>query len=77
MRTACNHRLRDAVVFWAGSAIRKDPKSKMAYAALRARGATHGRALRSVADRLLKLVCAMLKNQAVYDPSRRALDVAA
>lgn len=73
MRTACNHRLRDAVFFWAGSAIRSDPKSKVVYAELRARGASHGRALRSVADRLLKLVCAMLKSQSVYDPSRRAL----
>ena len=77
MRKACSHRLRDAVFHWASIASIHDPKSKAAYAALRARGASHGRALRSVADRLLKMLCSMLEKQELYDRSRRVLDVAA
>ena len=44
---------------------------RAAYAALRARGKTHGRALRSIADRLLALACAMLRDHTVFDVSRR------
>ena len=36
------------------------------YEALRTRGHTHGRALRSVADRLLAVACAMLKTGTLY-----------
>jgi transposase len=77
MRRACSIRLRDAVYYWAQSAIRYDPKSKVLYAALRKRGKTHGRALRSVADRLLAIACAMLRNESLYDPAKRSLSTAA
>ena len=49
------------------SAVQHDPVSKAKYAALRARGHRHARALRSVADRLLKVTCVMLKNQQLFD----------
>ena len=52
-RLAAHNRLRDAVYHWAGVAIQHDAISKSKYAALRARGHRHARALRSVADRLL------------------------
>lgn len=71
MRHACSLRLRDAVYHWARVATQHDPKSRAAYAALRARGKTHGRALRSIADRLLALACAMLRDRTVFDVSRR------
>ena len=38
------------------------------YRAFRARGYSHGRALRTVGDRLLAVACAMLKNGTLYDP---------
>ena len=53
---------------WARVAIQHDPRSKAKYAALRSRGHSHGRALRSVADRLLNVACAMLKNGTLFNP---------
>lgn len=65
-RTACHPRLRNAVYHWARVAAMKDPVAKRRYAALRARGKPHGQALRSVADRLLAVLCAMLRSQTDY-----------
>jgi transposase len=72
MRKACHMRFRSAVYHWARVAIQHDPASRERYAALRARGHSHGRALRSVADRLLGVACAMLENQTLYDPNHHA-----
>jgi transposase len=63
MRTACHPRLRNAVYHWARVATMHDPVSKARYSALRSRGKSHGQALRSVADRLLGVLCAMLRTQ--------------
>jgi hypothetical protein len=41
-------------------------------AGLRKRGHSHGRALRSVADRLLAVACAMLKTQSTFNPEYAA-----
>jgi len=71
MRRACNMRLRNAVHWWSGIAIQHDPRSKATYAALRARGHSHSRALRTIADRLLALACAMLRDRTLYDPALR------
>jgi len=68
-RRASHNRLQDAVYHWAGVAIQHDPVSKAKYAALRARGHGHARALRGVADRLLGVACAMLENQTVFNPA--------
>jgi transposase len=72
MRRGCHRRLRTAVYHWARVAIQHDERSRLAYAALRTRGHSHPRALRSVADRLLQVACAMLKQQTLYDPDRRS-----
>jgi len=71
MRYACNARLRRATYHWARVATQRDAASRAHYASLRARGHTHGRALRSVADSLLALTCAALRSHSLYDPSRR------
>lgn len=71
MRYACRRALREALYHWSRVAVQRDPKSKAAYAALRARGHSHGRALRTIGDRLLQLACAMLRDQKTYDVSRR------
>jgi transposase len=68
-RLACHPRLANAVYHWARVAVQHDGRSRAKYAALRGRGHSHGRALRSVADRLLAVACAMLKTRTVFNPS--------
>lgn len=77
MRTGCSGRLRHALYHWARVATQYDPPSHRYYDKLRGRGHTHGRALRSVADRLLRVLVAMLKTGTLYDPSRAARPIAA
>src|SRR5712691_6789497 len=71
MRQACNPRLRDAAHYWGQSAVRHEPHSQAHYARLRTQGHSHGRALRGVVDRLLRVLMAMLTTQTLYDPARR------
>jgi hypothetical protein len=47
-----------------------DELSRRRYAELRKRGHSHGRALRTVADRLLAVACAMLRARTVFNPTR-------
>lgn len=70
MRHAANNRLRNAHYHWARVSTQSDPASRAYYADLRGRGQTHGRALRSVADRNLRILVAMLQNGTLYDPTR-------
>ncbi len=69
-RRASQARLVNAVYHWSRVAIQHDSISKAKYKALRERGHSHGRALRSVADRLLAIACAMLRDQTCFDHSR-------
>lgn len=71
-RQACNDRLSNAMYHWARVAVQHDRTSRAKYAALRGRGHSHGRALRSVADRLLNVACAMLKTGTTFNPSPAA-----
>ncbi len=71
MRRACNARLRNAFYHWARVSVQRDPRSRLRYHALRQRGHSHGRALRSVADRLLSMLIAMLENGTLYEPDRQ------
>jgi len=68
-RLAAHRRLANAVYHWARVAVQHDPTSRAKYAALRRRGHGHARALRSIADRLLYVACAMLQNQTLFDPN--------
>jgi hypothetical protein len=72
MRYAAQVRLRNAVFHWARVAVLNDPKCRSRYAALRARGHPYGRALRSVADRLLGVACVLLQRQVLFDPNHSA-----
>ena len=56
----------DSIYHWARVAAQVDPICRQRYQALRTRGHTYGRALRSVADRLLGIACAMLKTGTLY-----------
>jgi transposase len=75
-RQAYQHRLANAVYHWARVAMQHDPTSRAKYAALRSRGHSHGRALRSVADRLLNVACAMLRSGTTFDASINAKQTA-
>jgi len=77
MRYACNQRLRNAVYHWARIAMQKDPLCRAQYHRLRGQGHSHGRALRGIADRLLRVACAMLTNRCAYDPHHHASKPAA
>lgn len=76
MRQSCNERLRNAFYHWARVSSQNDPRSKLHYANLRAKGHSHGRALRGVADRLLSVLFAMLRAGVPYDATRRMVAVA-
>jgi transposase len=71
-RYACHGRLANAMYHWARNAIQHDPRSRSKYASLRSRGHSHARALRSVADRLLNVACAMLKSGTTFKASINA-----
>ncbi|MCB0057700.1 MAG: IS110 family transposase [Caldilineaceae bacterium] len=71
-RQACHPRLANALYHWGRVAIQHDSVSRAKYAALRARGHSHGRAIRSVADRLLNVACAMLRAGTMFNPSMAA-----
>jgi len=72
MRQACNRRLRNAIFHAANVHSQRDDRAHQHYLNLRKRGHSRGRALRSVADRLLALIFVLLRNQQNYDPARRS-----
>lgn len=71
MRRGCNLRLRNATYHWARVAAMVDGHWRARYRALRQRGHSHGRALRSLADRLIAVLVAMLRTGTLYDASLR------
>ena len=70
MRYACKTRLRQALYHWARTSIQCDAGARRYYDAVRAKGHNYARALRSVGDRWLRILVAMLKTRELYDPSR-------
>jgi transposase len=72
MRRGCNERLRRALYHWSRVSIIWDSRSRSHYAQLRARGHSHGRALRRIADRWLNVLVAMLRRGALYNPVVRS-----
>lgn len=69
MRRACSRRLRNAVYHMARVFMQRDPDGRTRYLAHRAKGHSHGRALRSLADRLLRVIAAMLRSGSLYVPT--------
>ncbi len=70
MRYARNRRFANAVYHWARVASQHDPTSTAYYRRLRERGHTHPRATRQLADRLLRILVAMLRDGSLYDAER-------
>ena len=71
MRRGCNRRLRQALYHWARSSVKNEARRRASYEALRQRGHSHGRALRSIADQCLRVLIAMLKTSTLYDAARK------
>jgi transposase len=71
-RYACNSRLANALYHAARVHAQYDPAAKAHYTALRQKGHTHGRALRTIGDRLLKVITVMLETGTLYDAGRRS-----
>lgn len=70
MRRACSARLREALYHWARCSVQRSPHFRAIYGAARGRGQSHGRALRGLADRLLRMLIAMLRSRTLYDPEK-------
>lgn len=68
-RRACHTRIARACYHWARVAMQRDPKFRDIYRRSRLSGASHGRALRAIADRLLAVACSMLRHGTFYDPA--------
>jgi transposase len=68
-RWGANKRLQNALRHWAHTAVQIDPASKAKYQALRAKGHSYARCLRSIADRLLYVAMTMLERGCLYDPN--------
>jgi hypothetical protein len=75
-RYARNKRLENALYHWVRLATQHDALGRRRYAALRRRGHSHGRALRTVADRLLSVACTLLEQQTLFDPTYKVRDAA-
>jgi transposase len=75
-RHAHHSRLANAVYHWARTATQHDTISRAKYDALRGKGHSHGRALRSVADRLLNVACSMLRAGSLFNKALHAQNAA-
>jgi len=69
-RVARNRRLANATFCWAESAVRHSPGARQLYQRLRHRGQTHNMAARVIANRLVGMLHACLRDRTVYDEQR-------
>ena len=69
-RLACPPVLREVAYHWGRVSLQRDGPAHAYYQRLRSRGHTHGRALRTVVDRWLRILVVMLQQRTLYDPSR-------
>jgi len=70
MRRGCSERLRNALYYWSLGSLKED-WARQYYDRQRASGNTHGGALRSLGDRWLAVLIAMLKTGTLYEAARR------
>jgi transposase/transposase IS116/IS110/IS902 family protein len=72
MRRACNPRLRKAVMAWARTASRCEPRARAIYQRHRDVGHSWARSMRAVANSQLRLLVAALKSGSLYSPCPQA-----
>jgi hypothetical protein len=70
MRRGCNPRLRHALYPMARVALQRDAYCNRVYAAWRAKGQRHGQALRTMSDRRLRMLMAILRHRTCYDANQ-------
>ena len=68
-RYAVNKRLARAMYLWGAKAMQNSPHYAQMYGRMRKRGLTHGRSCRQIADRLLPVLFAMLRDRTLYQPA--------
>lgn len=73
-RKSSKPRLTNALFHWGRNAIQKDEALRRKYDAYRARGHSHGRALRQLGDYLLRCLCAALDQRTLYRPKLTPLE---
>src|SRR5207342_2696139 len=66
-RYARNRRLSDACYLWAFATLTRSPGARAFYDEHRARGDTHSRALRALANRLVGILHGCLRHGTLYD----------
>jgi len=79
-RFARNHRLADALQMWAFCSLGSSPGARRYYDAHRAKGHTHQRALRSLANRWVGILHGCLRRREIYSEAtawRATIEVAA
>ncbi len=69
-RVVRNRRLANATFGWAESAVRHSPGARRLYQRLRSRGQTHNAATRVVANKLVGVLHACLRDRTLYDEQR-------
>ena len=69
-RVARNRRLANATFCWAESAVRHSPGARRTYQRLRRRGQTHNMATRVIANKLVGMLHACLRDRTNYDEQR-------
>jgi transposase/transposase IS116/IS110/IS902 family protein len=69
-RVARNRRLANATFCWAESAVRYSPGARELYRRLRTRGKTHNMATRVIANKLVGMLHACLRDRTLYDEAR-------
>ena len=69
-RVARNRRLANATFCWAESAVRHSAGARVAYRRLRARGQTHNMATRAIANKLVGVLHACLRDRTPYQEAR-------
>lgn len=71
-----NRRLADATFCWAQSAINVSPGARQLYERLRARGKHHNEALRVVANKLVGILHACLRDRRLSEIAWRSQPIA-
>jgi transposase len=69
-RLACNKRLRNALVIWAGNSRRAHPWAARTYAHARRRGCTHPHAIRILARAWVRVLWHCWQDRVPYDPAK-------
>ena len=75
MRRACDPNLQADLNQWAGQSVRSSRWAAACYSHLRRRGLTHNGALRTLANKWVKILAAVIRTNTAYDEERHVRDL--